>query len=272
MASQNHRSVQNEVPEDPAVLVVRGALALAAHFAENLRDDAQRGEQSRINHAAHLDVHGVGHAKHRRDQIRAPRELRVQNDARTGVERVSSEAGRATRRRFDGGSGAGEESGEERSDDRVDGLFELVSARVVAEEVEQEDEKLLLDDERTLRGLFEESGEQRRENYAVNELRAMSTLEIGEIADGAVAGDVDEHVGDGDEQQVGRHGHRAGQRAVQQTEDPLDVRVHQPVVQQEDQLLEAEQAPDVELRDVVPEHIRVAHIALATLDLALHSH
>lgn len=55
-----------------------------------------------------------------------------------------------------------EERGEERGDDGVDGLFELVPAGIVAEEVEEEDEKLLLDDERALRGLLEESGEEGR--------------------------------------------------------------------------------------------------------------
>lgn len=93
----------------------------------------------------------------------------------------------------------------------------------------------------------------------------MGTLEIGEVAERAVAGDVDEHVGDGDQEEVRGHRHRVGQRAVEQAQDALDVRLHQPLVRQEDQLLEAQQRPDVELRHVVPEHVRVAHIALASL-------
>ena len=59
-----------------------------------------------------------------------------------------------------------EERGEERGDDGVDGLFEFVPAGIVAEEVEEEDEELLLDDERALRGLLEESGEEGREDCA----------------------------------------------------------------------------------------------------------
>lgn len=57
-----------------------------------------------------------------------------------------------------------EERGEERRDDGVDGLLEVVPAGVVAEEVEEEDEKLLLDDERALRGLLEKPGEERRQD------------------------------------------------------------------------------------------------------------
>lgn len=68
--------------------------------------------------------------------------------------------------RLDGLGGAVEERGEERGDDGVDGLFELVPAGIVAEEVEEEDEELLLDDERALRGLLEESGEEGREDCA----------------------------------------------------------------------------------------------------------
>lgn len=97
----------------------------------------------------------------------------------------------------------------------------------------------------------------------------MGTLEIGEVAERAVAGDVDEHVGDGDQKEVRGHRHRVGQRAVEQTQDALDVRLHQSLVRQEDELLEAQQRPDVELRDVVPEHVRIAHVAFAFLHFPL---
>ena len=96
------------------------------------------------------------------------------------------------------------------------------------------------------------------------EARREGTGKIGETAERAVAGDVDEDVGDGDEEQVGRDGDRVGERAVEQAENAFDVRVVQPVVRQEDELLEAQQRPDVELRHVAPEQIRVAHVALAT--------
>ena len=65
---------------------------------------------------------------------------------------------------LDGLGGAVEKRGEERRDDGVDGLLELVPAGVVAEEVEEEDEELLLDDQRALRGLFEKAGEEGRED------------------------------------------------------------------------------------------------------------
>ena len=49
------------------------------------------------------------------------------------------------------------------------GIIDYISnvpAGIVAEEVEEEDEELLLDDERALRGLLEESGEEGREDCA----------------------------------------------------------------------------------------------------------
>ena len=80
--AKNGGGVEDEVPKNAAILVVRRALALPTHLAQNLRDDAQRGEQARVDHAAHVAVHGVRNAQHRRHQIRAPRELRVQHHAR----------------------------------------------------------------------------------------------------------------------------------------------------------------------------------------------
>lgn len=105
--------------------------------------------------------------------------------------------------------------------------------------------------------------ERRGERTAGERKKGTRTLEIGEVAERTVAGDVDEHVGDGDEEEVGRNRHGVGQRAVEQVQDALDVRLHQALVRQEDELLEAQQRPDVELRHVVPEHVRIAHIALA---------
>ena len=63
-----------------------------------------------------------------------------------------------------GGAGGVEDSREEGSEEGLEGLGVFLGGQAVRDEIDDEEEKLPLDDEGTLRGLFEEIIDERRED------------------------------------------------------------------------------------------------------------
>ena len=129
-ASQDRSGVQHEVPQDPTVLIVRGAVVLLTHLAQRLSDHHERGLQTGINDFPDLMVHGVRHLQHRGHQIGTPRELRVRNYVGARIEPISSESAGPTEQRLGRRRGR-QKGGEERRDGHVDGLLEVVRVQIV---------------------------------------------------------------------------------------------------------------------------------------------
>ena len=89
-------------------------------------------------------------------------------------------------------------------------------------------------------------------------------MQVEDVLNTAVTGNIDQHVRNGNQQEIRRYGNRIRYGAVERIQNAFDVGSSELVVQKIYVLFEAEKSPDIELRHISPEHVGIADVALTT--------